>query len=258
MQQGFAFNRFADRLASIADLSTGDSDILARMNHTIGHFASHDRIARWSDQPCCSLLLQGFVCWKDPTNGQITSIYVPGDVPDLDAIEGPTTSSYLAALGSVVIAFVPHSFFREMATVSPTLDRALRRLTAIEKASLRNWIVNLGSRDSLTRVAHLICEITCRLRAVGLAQDYRFASPFTQSDLAAACAISPVHANRIIQELRRRQALHWQYRTITISDWELLADLARFEPNYLGLRETAARRSPATALVGSELSMASG
>jgi CRP-like cAMP-binding protein len=257
MQQGFAFNRFADRLASIAELSADDLDVLARMNYTIGHFASHERIARRSEEACCSLLLQGFVCWKHPISGQITSIYVPGDVPNLDAV-GPPTSSHLSALGSVVIAFVPHCFFREIATVSPSLDRALRRLAAIEKASLRNWIVNLGSRDSLTRVAHLICEITCRLRAVGLAQDYRFASPFTQSDLAAACAISPVHANRIIQELRRRQALHWQYRTITISDWELLADLARFEPDYLGLRETAARRSPATALVGSQLSMASG
>lgn len=258
MQQGFAFNRFADRLTSIAELSADDADLLARMNYNIGHFNAHDRITRRGDSPCCSLLLQGFLCWRDPSSGQITSIFVPGDVPDLIAIDAPETKSHLTALGSVVVAFVPHRFFREIASVSQTLDRALRRAAAIETASLRNWIVNIGSRDSLTRVAHLICEITCRLRAVGLAQEYRFNSPFTQSDLAAACAISPVHANRTIQELRRRKALHWQYRTLTVSDWEALAELAGFEAGYLGLRERAVHRSSATEPAAFDFSMASG
>jgi hypothetical protein len=45
----------------------------------------------------------------------------------------------------------------------------------------------------------------CDFRAVGLAKDDRFPSPFTQFDLASACAISAVHANRVIQELRREQ-----------------------------------------------------
>ena len=238
MLQGFAFNRFADHLASIADLSPDDLDLLSSMQYSIGHFVSHACVARKGDRPSnCALLLQGFLCWKDPSSGQITSIHVPGDIPDLYTIAALRLHSHLAALGPVVVASVPHGFFRDISAASPTLDRALRRLDATETASMQNRIVNLGSRDSLARVAHLICEITCRLRAVGLAQDYRFASPFTQSDLAAACAISPVHANRIIQELRRREALQWQSRTITVSDWDTLVDLAGFEPDYLGFRE---------------------
>src|SRR5947209_9850975 len=191
MQHGFAFNRFADRLASFADLSTDDLELLATMQYSIAHFASHDFIARKGERPSsCALLLQGFLCWKDASSGQITSIYVPGDVPDLHAMEALRLHSHLTALGPVVVASVSQAFFREIALASSTLDRALRRSNAVDAACLQNWIVNLGSRDSLARVAHLICEITCRLRAVGLAQDYRFASPFTQSDLAAACAIS--------------------------------------------------------------------
>jgi hypothetical protein len=105
-----------------------------------------------------------------------------------------------------------------------------------DSAALRNWIVNLGSRDALTRVAHLLCEILVRLRAVGHARDYSFASPFTQSDLACACGISAVHANRIIQELRRNELLTWQGRTISILDWDGLVQLAGFDPDYLRLR----------------------
>ena len=253
MQRGFAFTKLADRLTGVEELSDDDLELLTRMSYTIGHFGSHDHVLRKGDQTSnCCLLLQGYLCWKDPGSGQITSIYVPGDVPDLDlhGVAASQLGSHLTALGPAVVAFVPRAFFHDISVQSESLARALRRLDMAETACLRNWIINLGSRDSLARVAHLICEITVRLWAVGLSHDYRLPSPFTQSDLAAACAISPVHANRIIQELRRRRALQWQSRMITISDWRMLVHLARFEPDYLGLRHAGefARPEPAPSI----------
>jgi len=240
MQKGFAFSKLADRLTSIAELPENDLELLTRMPSTIGHFASRDHILRKTDQPSrCCVLLQGYLCWKGDNDGQITSIHVPGDIPDLHALIAPRLEAHLIALGPAVVAFVPHGFFQEITSLSSSLRHALRLLGIIDAACLRNWIVNLGSRDSLTRVAHLICEITMRLQAVGLARDDRFASPFTQSDLASACAISAVHANRIIQDLRRKEVLKWHSRTITVSNWQALTRLAGFEPDYLGLRNSA-------------------
>jgi|SRR5690242_18005362 len=237
IQKGFAYTKLADRLTSLAELSDDDLELLTSMPCTIAHFASHEQLLRKSDRPTrCTVVLQGYLCWRDDNDGQITSIYVPGDVPDLHTMIVPKPGARLTALGSAVVAFVPHAFFHETSSSSPSLNRALQLLAHADASCLRNWIINLGSRDSLTRVAHLICEITVRLKAVGLAKDNRFSSPFTQSDLASACAISPVHANRVVQELRRRQALHWQSRTIAISDWQALSDIACFEPDYLGLR----------------------
>lgn len=238
MQKGFAYTRLADRLASVAELSERDLDLLTRMPSTISHLSSYDRVQHRSDRPLrCCLLLQGYLCWRDQTERQITSIYVPGDIPDLHTLSVPRFDAHLTALGPTVVAFVPHDFFCEISSLSPALRHALQLLVHSDMACLRNWIVNLGSRDSLTRVAHLFCEIAVRLRAVGLAGDDRFPSPFTQSDLASACAISPVHTNRIIQELRRRQLLTWQSRTITIEHRQALSSLARFDPGYLGMRE---------------------
>jgi len=240
MQTGFAYTKLANHLASIAELSETDLDLLTRMPFTIGHFSSHETILRGGDRPdhCC-LLLQGYLCWQDTTSsmGQITSVYVPGDVPDLQTLRSPAAGANLRALGNVVVAFVPHDFFHDIASASPALESALSLLNVIDAASLRHWLVNLGSRDSLTRVAHLVCEITLRLRAIGLARDYQFASPFTQSDLAAACGISPVHANRIIQTLRRKHLLQWQSKSVTVTDWPALTRLARFNPDYLHLRQ---------------------
>jgi CRP-like cAMP-binding protein len=235
MQRGFAFSKLADRLVSMAELAEDDLELLTRMPCRIGHFATHDEVVRPSSQ--CCLLLEGYLCWTDRTDGQITSISVPGDVPDLQAMVAPRLQGDLKALRPAVVAFVPHTFFQEISHVSSNIHQALQLLSLAEAACLRNWIVNLGSRDSMTRVAHLFCEIVARLRAVGLAKDGRFAPPFTQSDLASACAISAVHANRTIQELRRRQVLEWRSQIITITDWQALSRLARFEPSYLGLRD---------------------
>ncbi len=240
MQAGFAFTKLADRLTSLLELSNEDLELLARMPTSIRDYPSHDDVWRKDDQPTsCCLLLQGYLCWKDVDAGagQITSIYVPGDVPDLYTTVSPRVNAHLCALGPVVIAFVPHSFFREAKARSARLSRALSLLMLADMACLQTWLTNLGSRDSLSRVAHLICEITVRLRAVGLGRDLRFPSPFTQSDLAAICGISPVHANRTIQDLRRRELLQWQSRTITVTDWTGLTRLAGFHPDYLMLRQ---------------------
>jgi CRP-like cAMP-binding protein len=210
------------------------------MPSTICHFDSHHALLRPGDQTkrCC-LVLQGYLSWQDPRShdGQITSIYVPGDIPDLHAVHDLAIDSNLVTLGRAVVAFVPHAFFRQLMFTSPAMSRALLRMLLADHAIQRNWTVNLGSRDALTRVAHLLCEITVRLQNVGLAPDFRLPSPFTQSDLAAACSISPVHANRTVQELRRNQLLQWQAKTITITDWPGMVRLAGFDPAYLRIRD---------------------
>lgn len=239
MQAGFAFSRFVDRLASLADLSPGDLELIAHMPSSICHLGPQHTILRKTDQPkhCC-LLLQGYLCWEDAEShqGQITSIHVPGDVPDLHTLHDPQIDGNLATLGPAVVAFVPQRFFRDICLASPGISRALLLMLLADHAMSRNWAVNLGSRDALARVAHLLCEITARLQNVGLARDFQIPSPFTQSDLAAACSISPVHANRTIMELRRANLLQWQAKTIRITDWPRLVRVAGFNPSYLRLR----------------------
>lgn len=239
MQVGFTFSKLAERLASLAELSIRDLELLADMPSTVCSFPSHYPILRRDDEPTqCCLLLQGYLCWRDAEShdGQITSIHVPGDVPDLHTIHDPHLDANLVTLGPAVVAFVPHGFFHQVSAASPSLSRALQLMLLADHAALRNWVVNLGSRNALARVAHLLCELTVRLQNLGLAREFRLPSPFTQSDLAGACSISPVHANRTIQELRRSELLRWEAKTITITNWQGLVRAAEFDPAYLRLR----------------------
>ena len=154
MQTGFAFSRFADRLASIVELSPGDLELLANMPSSICHYDSCHHVLKKGDHPnhCC-LLLQGYLCWQDVDNhyGQITSIHVPGDVPDLYTVHDPRIDFDLVTLRPAVVASVPHRFFREISALSPSISRALLFLLLTDAAALRNCIVNLGSRDAYHR-----------------------------------------------------------------------------------------------------------
>lgn len=248
MQAGFAFSKLADRLASLTTVTADDLDLLAEMASTIVHLGTRQAVLRHGeDATQCCLLLQGYLSWQDAegTDGQITSISVPGDIADLHTLYRPRINGNLIALGPAIVALVPHRFFRELSARSPALSRALLLMLLTDHAIQRNWTINLGSRDALTRVAHLLCEIITRLQNVGLAKDFRLSSPFTQSDLAAACSISPVHANRTIQELRRCNLLQWQGKAMTITDWPGLVRLAGFDPAYLGMRPSHDDAQPA-------------
>ncbi|MBP0114679.1 MULTISPECIES: Crp/Fnr family transcriptional regulator [Bradyrhizobium] len=242
MQAGFAFSKLADRLTSLAELPPDDLDLLADMPSSIAHFGAHQTVLRHGDEAgqCC-LLLQGYLSWQnhESADGQITALCVPGDIANLHTLYRPRIDGNLVALGPAIVALVPHRFFREVTARSPAMSHAMLLMLLADHAIQRNWTVNLGSRDALTRVAHLLCEITVRLQIVGLARDFRLSSPFTQSDLAAACSISAVHANRTIQELRRCNLLQWQGKTLTITDWPGLVRLAGFDPAYLSIRSGA-------------------
>jgi CRP-like cAMP-binding protein len=72
-----------------------------------------------------------------------------------------------------------------------------------------------------------------RLKQIGRTDSWSFHIPLTQSLLSEALAISPVHANRVVQALRRSKVLRWERDLITILDWDRLVDMAEFDPTYL-------------------------
>ena len=84
-------------------------------------------LRRHEETDRCCLLLQGYLSWHiaNGQDGQITAIYVPGDIPDLHTLYQPHAEGNLVALGSAVVALVPHSFFRELSARSAAMSRAL-------------------------------------------------------------------------------------------------------------------------------------
>jgi CRP-like cAMP-binding protein len=70
---------------------------------------------------------------------------------------------------------------------------------------------------------------------VGRARADGFEFPLTQRELSECLGLTVVHANRTIQELRRRRLVEMENRQLTILDRRGLEGLAEFDPSYLHL-----------------------
>ena len=93
----------------------------------------------------------------------------------------------------------------------------------------------MGRRSASQRMAHVLCEMQVRLRAVGLADDGSYAWPIRQAELADATGLSMVHINRMLQQLRSDKLIALSGREVRILDWQELQRIGEFTPRYLYL-----------------------
>ncbi|MHC1946103.1 Crp/Fnr family transcriptional regulator, partial [Bradyrhizobium sp. UFLA06-06] len=80
------------RLLSVVELSEQDKVRLEQLPHIIKTFGDGDRIARQGDVPVhCAVVMTGLLSRRRVVSerNQISSIYVPGDVPDLHTLHLP-------------------------------------------------------------------------------------------------------------------------------------------------------------------------
>ena len=245
MEIGRPYSRLLHRLEMLQPLLLEDRRRIADLPMTVVNVAPHGDLRQCGkSEGRCTIVVSGFLCATQRSkdyNRQITSIFVPGDIADLHSLYVADFDCELAALGSAVVAFVPQSALKSAIAESPALNQALWTQSLVHAATVREWLTNLGRRNATSRVAHLICEIAARLQAVELAKDLRFSIAWTQADIADACGISNVHANRVLQRLRRDELLDFSTRSVLIRDWDALADLGNFSAEYLLLNRTGRR-----------------
>ena len=139
----------------------------------------------------------------------------------------------MVSIGLSRVGLISHSDLKNVIAASPNLASIFWRETTIQATILREWICNVAARDALSCIAHLLCEIAFRMKAVDLLTDDSFQLPLTQQDLANASGITTVHVNRTLQELRKRHLISWVNRTITLPNFDELKRVAQFEPDYL-------------------------
>lgn len=232
------------KLESSAPLNREEHQAIGRLPVRIHRLDARQDIVREGDRTghCC-LILDGWACrYKLLREGkrQILSFHVAGDVPDLQSLHVPTMDSSLATLTAAVVAFVPHEDLRDLMDRHPGITALFWRDTLIEAAILREWVMNIGRRLALERVAHLFCELHLKLQAVGLATRVQCPLPITQTDLADALGLTPVHINRVLQTMRAQSLIGLRSRTLVMESWDELLRIAEFDPTYMHLPTRAA------------------
>jgi len=208
-----------------------------------------DAVARWEDVPsdrivvrageeltCSILLIDGLMCrYKDLRNGerQIMELHIPGDFLDLHSFLLKRLDHNVISLVPSRIAIVPHSRIVEIGELYPHLGRLLWLSTLIDAAIHREWLLSLGRRTAIARVAHLFCEMHARLTLVELADPTGFPLRITQTDLAECLGLTSVHVNRVLRQLRELGLAVFRDGRVEILNHAELARIAEFDPQYL-------------------------
>lgn len=185
-----------------------------------------------------TLLLDGLMCrYKDLAEGQrqISELHVPGDFADLHSYTLKRLDHSILALTPCRVAIVPHVRLRALIRAFPRLADLYWFSTNLDAAIHREWMVSLGRRSAISRLAALLCELALRLGVVGLAEADGFSLPLTQEELAECLGITPVHVNRVLRELREAGLATMRNRRVTIHDPAGLAVVGEFDPAYLYL-----------------------
>jgi CRP-like cAMP-binding protein len=182
------------------------------------------------------LLIDGLMCrYKDLRNGerQIMELHVPGDFLDLHSFLLKRLDHNVMSLVPSRIAIVPHAGLTAITDRYPHLSRLLWLSTLIDAAIHREWLVSLGRRTAIARVAHLFCEMHARLAIVELADPAGFPLRITQTDLAECLGLTSVHVNRVLRELRETGVATFRDARVEILDHAGLKRIAEFDPEYL-------------------------
>jgi CRP-like cAMP-binding protein len=170
---------------------------------------------------------------------QILSVHMRGDVVDLQNAFLGVADHSVQVLTDSVVAFIPRLAIRKLAFERPNIGMAMWHDTLVDGSIFREWIANVGRRDAHTRLAHLLCEFSLRLKVAGLGEATDYELPMTQEQLADCVGLTPVHVNRTLKALEAENLISRKSsRGITIGDWKKLADAGDFDSSYLHLRES--------------------
>ena len=237
-------NPLVRKLEGFTALSDTDRALLERISAEARLFGPRVDLVREGDKPDGVLLvMEGIACrHKHRGNGarQIMAYLLPGDLGDLDVALLKKMDHTITTLSTCKVVRIAPETVADILQHHPAVARALRMSTLVDEATLREWLVNVGCRSAIERIAHLFCELLVRLQVVGLATDNSYTLPLTQLDLADTTGMSNVHVNRSLQELRRQGLIELKGGRLTILNLPRLRAAAEFKANYLHLGDQAA------------------
>jgi CRP-like cAMP-binding protein len=228
---------FLRKLLSHSRLSADDQAAIRAQPFTLRTLEPNEYILREGEKAqICPVLLHGFA-YRQKTSAdggrQIVSLKIPGDALDFQSLYLETADHNLQALTQVEVAVFAIKDFEKLVAPRPNLARAVLVDILIEASIGREWLLNIGRRNALARLAHLLCELYYRVQQIALEDIGHFELPITQEQLADLLGLTPVHINRTIKILEQAGAVKRINRRLTIGDIQILRRMADFSDLYL-------------------------
>ena len=230
------------RLDRNHSLTREDRDALLALPYKLRWLDPATYTVREGDKPRnCGVLVSGYAFRQKITGDgarQIIGLHNPGEALDFQNLFLEVSDHNVQMLTRAEIADVPIAAFQQIALERPNVGRAIQVTMLVEASIFREWVLNVGRRDSRSRLAHLLCEFALRLEAHGIARpDHGYALPMTQEQLADATGLTSVHVNRVLKVMETEGLILRNRRNISFPDWRRLREVGDFNQRYLHLRD---------------------
>lgn len=229
---------FLKRMHKLVPLSSLEARFLESLVDEVSEIAPNEDIVRKGERTSrLYIFLDGWACrYVIMPDGarQILACLLPGDVSNRYVGPAGRFNYSVAAMSRCTVASIAADRLENVERDHPNIARAFWLFSLMDEATTREWLISLGRRSAIARLAHLLCELQLRLCAIDLIVDQRFEFPVTQAQLADMIGISVVHVNRTLARLRRLGLIDFGHGWISVVDFEGLARLCAFDAAYLG------------------------
>lgn len=236
--ESHSLQTFVKRLRLHSTLAEVDAKALIELPWKILTRAQNTQLVRVGDLTGqCMVLLEGFVHrFRITEEGerQILAIYVAGDPINFEHLYLPLADDGLQVVKDCALACVAQKEVHALLAERPAVGEAIMRALLVDASIFREWTLNVGRRDARARIAHMLCELSVRLRAQGF--DFENTPiPLTQDQIADATGLTPVHVNRTLKVLSAEGHIARRGALVMLPNPEALRTVAGFDARYLHL-----------------------
>lgn len=166
---------------------------------------------------------------------QFLALQIPGDFIDLPAFMLGHLDHEAETFSAATLCHLPHPQIAALRQTAPELYDRLWHVSLLDASIQRYWTFRTGRLGGRARIANLFAETVVRQYARGLAGLDSCLLPISQTDLAEACGMTPVHANRMLGELRGERICLFLDGHIEVLDLPGLFRQGQFQWDYLYL-----------------------
>jgi len=157
---------------------------------------------------------------------QITALFLPGDLCDLAWRSGDGATQHVIAITAIRALRIDLWALERQLDCDPAARAAVDREAHLVAEAQCEWLVSLGRRNAVERLAHLFCELAERIG--GRSGSGQFELPLTQTDMADITGLTPVHVNRTLQQMRRSGLIELKSRQLRLRDFARIKKIAFF------------------------------
>jgi len=227
------------RISFYADLDEIDQQVIMQIDGRERHYDKNTEIID-AGQELDSVLIvkEGWaIRYKTLEDGrrQVLNILLPGDMFDLQVLVAAEADHSVKTVTSLTGLSVRPSVFRRLLTESGKLTLAFWWMQVQEEAFLREQIVRNGKQTARERIGHFLLELYRRVLITGAGTSDGFRVPLTQTVIADALGLTPIHTNRVLRQLERDGLLERDNGWILFTDEARLAEISQFDSSYFHL-----------------------